>query len=81
AIAIADTLRPEARETAAKLQQMGKKVVMLTGDNPRTAGTIARQLGLDEFQANLLPGDKVEAIKSYQAQGQIVAMVGDGIND
>jgi Cd2+/Zn2+-exporting ATPase len=60
---------------------MGKKVVMLTGDNPRTAGTIARQLGLDEFQANLLPGDKVEAIKSYQAQGQIVAMVGDGIND
>jgi Cd2+/Zn2+-exporting ATPase len=81
AIAIADTLRPEARETAARLRQMGKKVVMLTGDNPRTAGTIARQLGLDEFQANLLPEDKVEAIKSYQAQGQIVAMVGDGIND
>lgn len=81
AIAIADTLRPEARETAARLQQMGKKVVMLTGDNPRTAGTIARQLGLDEFQANLLPEDKVEAIKSYQAQGHIVAMVGDGIND
>jgi Cd2+/Zn2+-exporting ATPase len=81
AIAIADTLRPEAGATTAKLRQMGKKVVMLTGDNPRTAETIARQLGLDEFQANLLPEDKVEAIKSYQTQGHIVAMVGDGIND
>ena len=81
AIAIADTLRPEAKETVASLHRQGKRVVMLTGDNPRTAGAIARQLGLDEYRAQLLPQDKVEAIKSYQAQGQIVAMVGDGIND
>ncbi len=81
AIAIADTLRPEAKETVASLHRQGKRVVMLTGDNPRTAGAIARQLGLDEYRAQLLPQDKVEAIMSYQDQGQIVAMVGDGIND
>ena len=81
AIAIADTLRPEAKETVASLHRQGKRVVMLTGDNPRTAGAITRQLGLDEYRAQLLPQDKVEAIMSYQDQGQIVAMVGDGIND
>lgn len=81
AIAIADTLRPEAREAVAALKRQGKRVVMLTGDNPRTAGAIARELGLDEFKAELLPQDKVAAILAYQGQGQVVAMVGDGIND
>ena len=80
-ISIADTLRPEARATVEKLQAAGKQVVMLTGDNDRTAASIAQQLGVDEFRANLLPKDKVEAIQAYRAQGHIVAMVGDGIND
>lgn len=81
AIAIADTLRPEAKQAVAALQAQGKKVVMLTGDNRRTAEAIAAQLGLDEFQAELLPAAKVAAIAAYQAQGLAVAMVGDGIND
>ncbi|MGI6365230.1 MAG: heavy metal translocating P-type ATPase [Bacillota bacterium] len=81
AIAIADTLRPEAREAIAVLRRSGKKVVMLTGDNPRTAATIAAELGLDDVKANLLPQDKVKAIQDYRRQGHMVAMVGDGIND
>lgn len=80
-IAIADTLRPEAKGAIAALHRTGKKVVMLTGDNPRTAQAIAHELGLDEVRAQLMPQDKVEAIQSYRHQGHIVAMVGDGIND
>ncbi|HQE01329.1 MAG TPA: cation-translocating P-type ATPase [Bacillota bacterium] len=81
AVAIADTLRPEAREAIAALRRAGKKAVMLTGDNRRTAGAIAAQLGLDEVKAELLPQDKVKAIRDYRRQGHVVAMVGDGIND
>lgn len=80
-IAIADTLRPEAQAAIASLRRAGKKVVMLTGDNPRTAGSIARQLGLDDVKSSLMPQDKVQAIQAYRSQGHIVAMVGDGIND
>lgn len=80
-VAIADTLRTEAKEAIAELSRSGKKVVMLTGDNPRTAKAIGDQLGLDEVKANLMPEEKVKAIQDYRAQGHVVAMVGDGIND
>lgn len=81
-ISIADVLKDEAYSVVAKLKQAGvKKVVMLTGDNERTARAIAKQLGLDEYRASLLPEGKVRAIKEFRDQGHIVAMVGDGIND
>lgn len=81
AVAIADTLRSEAKEAVADLRRSGKKVVMLTGDNPRTAKAIGDELGLDEVRASLMPEEKVKAIQDYRGQGHIVAMVGDGIND
>lgn len=81
AVAIADTLRAEAKEAIADLRRSGKKVVMLTGDNPRTAKAIGDELGLDEVRASLMPEEKVKAIQDYRGQGHIVAMVGDGIND
>lgn len=81
-IAVADTLRPEAAATVKRLQKLGvEHIIMLTGDNEQTAQHIARQLGINEVYAELLPEDKVEAIKQLQTQYQTVAMVGDGIND
>ncbi|MCY7275985.1 MAG: heavy metal translocating P-type ATPase [Phormidesmis sp. CAN_BIN44] len=82
AIAIADTVRPEAARTIARLKQLGiQEVVMLTGDNERTARSIARELGIDQVYSDLLPENKVEAVRSLQRRYQTVAMVGDGIND
>ncbi|MEG4231217.1 heavy metal translocating P-type ATPase [Microcoleus sp. Pol11C3] len=81
-IAVADTLRPEAAATVKCLQKLGvEHIIMLTGDNEQTAQHIARQLGIKEVYAELLPFDKVQAIKQLQTQYQTVAMVGDGIND
>ncbi|MEG4406081.1 heavy metal translocating P-type ATPase [Microcoleus sp. MON2_D5] len=81
-IAVADTLRPEAAATVKRLQKLGvEHIIMLTGDNEQTAQHIARQLGINEVYAELLPEDKVQAIKQLQTQYQTVAMVGDGIND
>ena len=80
-ISIADTIRPDALGAIRALQAAKKRVVMLTGDNPRTAKAIADQLGLDEYRAQLMPEDKVEAIRFFRSEGHIVAMVGDGIND
>lgn len=80
-VALSDTLKPEAKETVAELQRMGKRVVMLTGDNRHAAEFIARQAGIDEVIAEVLPGDKADAIKKLQAEGRTVAMTGDGIND
>ncbi|MEG4572753.1 heavy metal translocating P-type ATPase [Microcoleus sp. N3A4] len=81
-IAVADTLRPEAAATVKRLQKLGvEHIIMLTGDNKQTAQHIARQLGINEVYAELLPEDKVQAIKQLQTQYQTVAMVGDGIND
>ncbi|KEA50749.1 zinc ABC transporter ATPase [Mangrovibacter sp. MFB070] len=77
--ALQDTLRPDARDAIARLQAMGIRGTMLTGDNPRAAAAIARDTGL-EFQAGLLPADKVAAVARLREQGAI-AMVGDGIND
>ncbi|MEG5170664.1 heavy metal translocating P-type ATPase [Microcoleus sp. B3-D7] len=81
-IAVADTIRPEAAATVKRLQKLGvEHIIMLTGDNEQTAQHIARQLGINEVYAELLPEDKVQAIKQLQTQYQTVAMVGDGIND
>ena len=81
-IAVADTRRPEAKNTIKRLKRLGvEHIIMLTGDNQQTAEYIARELGIDEIYAELLPEDKVDAIKRLQKQYQTVAMVGDGIND
>lgn len=81
-IAVADRIRDTSREAVEKLRRVGiKKLVMLTGDHEATARAIATRLGLDEYRAELLPQQKVEAVKSLLAQYGKVAMVGDGIND
>ena len=81
-IGIADTVKPEAKVALARLKKAGvKKLVMLTGDNEQTATAIAREVGITEFHANLLPVEKVDYLKRYQAKGQKVAFIGDGIND
>ena len=81
-ISIADTLRPGAREALASLKVSGvKRLVMLTGDNKATANAIAKDLGIDEVKADLMPEDKVAAIADLQKQGLSVAMIGDGVND
>src|SRR5437899_9737990 len=80
-IAVADTLKDHAPEAVRALKAMGIDVIMLTGDNRRTAEAIARLAGVDRVIAEVLPSQKVERIEELQAQGKIVAMVGDGIND
>ncbi|MEJ1313406.1 cation-translocating P-type ATPase [Latilactobacillus sakei] len=81
-IGIADTVKPEAKAALARLRKAGvKNLVMLTGDNEQTAAAIAREVGITEFHANLLPAEKVDYLKTYQAKGQKVAFIGDGIND
>lgn len=81
-IGIADTVKPEAKAALTRLKKAGvKHLVMLTGDNDQTAAAIAKAVGITEYHANLLPAEKVEFIKTYQASGQKVAFIGDGIND
>ncbi len=81
-IALADIVRPEARQAIADLLGMGlQKIVMLSGDNERTAAHIAAQTGLPDYRAGLLPEDKLTAIQELVEQYQVVAMVGDGVND
>lgn len=80
-IAVADRMRPEAAGAVARLKELGVRTVMLTGDNRRTAQTVGEALGINEIHADLLPEDKVAEIQRLRAEGHVVAMVGDGIND
>lgn len=80
-IAIADVIKKESKESIHQLRKMGLHVIMLTGDNEATAHSIARELGIDDFRAEVMPHQKAEIVRSLQDRGKVVAMVGDGIND
>jgi P-type Cu+ transporter len=80
-IAVADPIKPSAREAVTALKRSGLRLVMLTGDNRATAEAIARQLGITKFEAEVLPEQKLAIVKKLQSEGRIVAMAGDGVND
>ncbi|MEN8614945.1 copper-translocating P-type ATPase [Dehalogenimonas sp. THU2] len=81
AVALADIIRPESRQTVEALKKMGKRVVMMTGDREEVARWVASELGLDEYFAGVLPEEKASRIKELQGRGLSVAMTGDGVND
>ena len=80
-IAVADPIKGSTREAVRILHQAGLRIIMLTGDNEKTAQAVADQLGIDEVQANALPEDKYALVEKLQAEGRKVAMAGDGVND
>jgi cation-transporting ATPase V len=80
-LSVADAVRPEARRTVEALHRIGLEVAMITGDNRATAASIAAETGVDRILAEVHPAEKVEEIRRLQADGKVVAMVGDGIND
>jgi Cu+-exporting ATPase len=80
-LGVTDPIKPSTPEALRLLRELGLRVVMLTGDNATTAAAVARELGLDGFEADVRPERKAEVVKQLQAQGHVVAMAGDGIND
>jgi P-type Cu+ transporter len=80
-VSVADPIKGSTREALRLLHEDGVRVVMATGDSKTTAAAVARELGLDAFEAEVAPADKVEVVKRLQAEGRVVAMAGDGIND
>ncbi|MBA3891223.1 MAG: heavy metal translocating P-type ATPase, partial [Gemmatimonadaceae bacterium] len=80
-VAVADPIRDTSREAITRMHGMGLEIVMLTGDNQRTASAVAKAAGIDRVVAGVLPAGKVDEIRRLQAEGKVVAMVGDGIND
>jgi len=80
-IAVSDTLKPESQEVISTLKNLGLEVIIITGDNQKNTEIIARKLGVNRFLAEVFPSDKAKEIKKLQAEGKIVGMVGDGIND
>jgi P-type Cu+ transporter len=80
-LGIADPIKPTTKKAIRELHAMGVKVIMCTGDNRRTAESVARELGIDEFRAEVMPDEKIDIVKELKSKGAIVAMAGDGIND
>jgi Cu+-exporting ATPase len=80
-LAFGDAVKPAAREAVARLRALGIQTMMLTGDNAGSAAAVAAELGITDFRAEVLPGDKAAVVQELRAQGAVVAMVGDGIND
>ncbi|BCX81531.1 P-type Cu+ transporter [Methylomarinovum caldicuralii] len=80
-IAVADTIKPDSKDAIRRLKALGIKVWMVTGDNEKTARAIAREAGIDEVRAEVLPEDKAQVVRELQRRGEIVGMVGDGVND
>ena len=80
-LGIADPIKPTTKEAVRELHAMDLKIIMCTGDNLRTAESVARELGIDEFKAEVMPDEKIEIVKDLKSKGAIVGMAGDGIND
>jgi len=80
-LGIADPIKPTTVEAVRELHKMGLKIIMCTGDNRRTAESVAREVGIDEFKAEVMPDEKIEIVRKLKSEGAIVAMAGDGIND
>ena len=78
---VADTIKPSSAEAVARLKELGLRPVLLTGDNRATAAAVASQVGIDEVIAEVLPSEKADVVRRLQAEGRVVAMVGDGVND
>jgi P-type Cu+ transporter len=80
-LGIADPIKPTTKKAIRELHEMNLKIIMCTGDNRRTAESVARELGIDEFSAEVMPNEKIDIVKKFKSKGAIVAMAGDGIND
>jgi Cu+-exporting ATPase len=80
-IVVADTIKPSSPEAVAQMKALGLRPVLLTGDNHATARAVAAEVGIDQVIAEVLPADKADVVKRLQAEGRVVAMVGDGVND
>jgi Cu+-exporting ATPase len=80
-LGIADPIKPTTKEAVRELHELGLKIIMCTGDNQRTAESVAREVGIDEFKAEVMPDEKIDIVEKLRSEGAIVAMAGDGIND